>query len=82
MFIIWGTRGYEKDLGQTTVSGFCPNRNNEVTMIAKKAGKKFTLFWIPLFPVESSHYILCPICHSGRKIAKDELQQCLPEKNG
>jgi len=77
MFVVWGTRGFEKDLGDTNITGTCSHCNNEVTMRAKKIGRKFTLFWIPLFPVKTAHYILCPICSAGKQVDKNEMEQYL-----
>lgn len=77
MFIIWGTEGYEANLGYTNISTVCPRCNNEVTLLVKKMRRKFTLFWIPLFTIESSYYIMCPICSAGKKVGKDELNQYL-----
>jgi hypothetical protein len=80
MFIIWGTKGFEVNLGYTNISTSCPHCNNEVTLLAKKMGRKFTLFWIPLFPIESSYYILCPICSAGKKVSRAEAEQYLGSK--
>lgn len=77
MFIVWGTKGYEKDLGTVKISGVCPNCHNEITMVAKQVGRKFTLFWIPLFSVSTSYYIVCPICHAGKEISKQEMKELL-----
>mgnify|MGYP003623779300 CR=1 FL=1 len=77
MFIVWGTKGYDKDLGYTNLQGSCPNCGNEVTMIGKQIGKKFTLFWIPLFPIKSEQYVLCPICHAGSKGEKADMNRYL-----
>lgn len=80
MFIIWGTRGFEKDLGYTNVTCCYPHCNNVVNLIAKKIGRRFTLFWIPLFPIKLSYYILCPICRTGKLVSKNEIRQCLGVK--
>ncbi|WP_321388621.1 zinc-ribbon domain-containing protein [uncultured Enterococcus sp.] len=77
MFIVWGSRGFEKDLGETIVRCTCGNCNNDVAMEAKQIGRKFTLFWIPLFTTSSAYYMLCPICHHGKEMTKAMIDQYL-----
>lgn len=77
MFIVWGTKGFEKELGDTIIQDVCPHCSNEVRMQAKQAGRKFTLFWIPLFTISSCYYILCPICYHGKELNKNMIEQYL-----
>jgi hypothetical protein len=77
MFIVWGSRGYEVDLGDTVIQCECGHCNNEVTMQGKEVGRKFTLFWIPLFKTSSTYYLLCPICSYGKELSKDMLKSYL-----
>ncbi|MGX7169677.1 hypothetical protein ACWOB9_02375 [Enterococcus ureilyticus] len=46
-------------------------------MQGKQIGRKFTLFWIPLFTTSSGHYLLCPICGYGKELSKEVLEQYL-----
>jgi len=71
MFIIWGTHTYKKLIGaaKTVNCGHC---NNVVTFQILRARTWFTLFWIPIFPVSSKYFILCPICGSGIQVKKDQ----------
>jgi hypothetical protein len=70
MLIVWGSKGFEKNLGDTIIQHECGNCNNHVTMQGKELGRKFTLFWIPIFTMSSSHYLLCPICGAGKELSK------------
>ncbi|MDA9471459.1 zinc-ribbon domain-containing protein [Enterococcus sp. 5H] len=77
MFIVWGSAGFERDLGDTVIQCDCSHCNNEVVIQGKLIGRKFTLFWIPLFTTSSSHYLLCPICGYGKELSKNVLEQYL-----
>ncbi|MCL2036689.1 MAG: zinc-ribbon domain-containing protein [Oscillospiraceae bacterium] len=71
MIIIWGTKGFTKIMGYTseTTCNHCNNRNAFQIM---RVMTWFTLFWIPLFPVSSRYFIVCPICSNNAKIKKHE----------
>ncbi|MBO0422065.1 zinc-ribbon domain-containing protein [Enterococcus plantarum] len=77
MFIVWGSKGFERALGDTVIQCDCSHCNNEVVMQGKQIGRKFTLFWIPIFTTSSSHYLLCPICGYGKELSKEILAQYL-----
>jgi uncharacterized Zn finger protein (UPF0148 family) len=77
MFIVWGSRGFEIDLGETMLQQECSHCHNKVTMQGKKIGRKFTLFWIPVFTMSSSHYLLCPICGHGKELSEKMLAMYL-----
>jgi len=79
MFIVWGTRGYEKLLGKSVVYRECPNCHNTNNYIIKKIGSKFALFWIPLFTISSKYYMICPICNHGTEITKEQAKEYLVE---
>lgn len=72
--IIWGSKGYNNNIGQTRYKAVCKNCNNQVTYEAIEYGKKFSLFFIPLFPVNKQRMIVCPICQYGYEVSKEELE--------
>lgn len=72
MFIVWGTKGMEKILGNSQRSYQCQHCNNVSNYKIFRRRKWFTLFWIPIFPYSSQYFIACPICNYGAKISKDE----------
>ncbi|UUX34118.1 hypothetical protein [Fundicoccus culcitae] len=49
--IVWGTKGFSEDLGPTSIHAECENCHNVVTYQGKKVGKKFSLFFLPLFNI-------------------------------
>lgn len=69
--IIFGTKGFTKDLGRTSINQLCPNCNNHVTLQAQQVGRKFSLFFIPLFTVSSKYYGLCPVCNYGYELIRN-----------
>lgn len=73
MFVIWGSRGFVRQLGTTNISCTCSNCSNDVTLISQNIGRKFTLFWIPLFKLQSKYYAVCPICDYGYELTKKDL---------
>jgi hypothetical protein len=63
MFLIWGIRWYAVPLGQLAYDcGRC-GRKKVHSAVARRG--KFTLFFIPLFPVSKKYLIQCNICGSG-----------------
>ena len=49
MILFWGSKGYQKDLGHTQTAIECGHCNNVDTWEIVENGRKFTLYWIPLF---------------------------------
>ena len=50
MILFWGSKGYQKVLGHTQTAIECGHCNNVGTWEITEYGRKFTLYWIPLFP--------------------------------
>ncbi|MDR1795087.1 MAG: zinc-ribbon domain-containing protein [Erysipelotrichaceae bacterium] len=71
MFIVWGSKTYNDDLGPTKVKRTCEHCNNEVVMRVMCSRRKFTLFWIPLFTTSTTYFLHCPICNYGATIDKE-----------
>ena len=72
MFIIWGTREKEKELGISQQSYQCTHCNNVSNYKIFRRKNWFTVFWIPIIPLSSKYFISCPICNYGQKIKKAE----------
>jgi hypothetical protein len=81
MFIIWGTRTFQKIMGNTVMytCGHCGNSNHFQII---RAGDWFTLFFIPIFPFYYRYLILCPICGDGSKVKKNEALMAAAEGMG
>lgn len=72
MFIIWGTRHLEKELGNTQKTYQCSHCNNASRYRVFRRRTWFALFWIPIIPLSSKYFVTCPICNYGNKIKKEE----------
>lgn len=77
--IIFGRRGYEKEIGNTNIVQQCPHCNNTVTYKGIEYGTKFSLFFVPLFPISKERMIVCPICKHGYKVNKEEMEKYIVE---
>ena len=77
MILFWGSKGYQKVLGHTQTTIECGHCNNADTWEISETGRKFTLYWIPLFPYGKTYFVSCPICHYGKEIEKSEVENFL-----
>ncbi|MCE7002521.1 zinc ribbon domain-containing protein [Kibdelosporangium philippinense] len=55
----------------------CPRCGNSVAHPLHKAVTKFTLFFIPLFPVKIKHTTQCTFCGYTSQMSKDQANQLL-----
>jgi len=78
MFIIWGLKNIRKQIGQTNTTWICKHCKNENYWPVVKDRKWFTLFWIPLIPLNATRNVVCPICGSTLRINKDNEDNLLP----
>lgn len=58
MLIIWGSRRSYKHIG--AIASGCPNCGTQMGLFW--AVKKFTLYWIPLFPMDKNYAMGCHRC--------------------
>lgn len=72
MLIIWGTRNTEAILGYTQDQFRCVHCNNVAYQKIFRRDHKFALFWIPLFPLDTTYYGCCPVCNYGQKLDKQQ----------
>jgi hypothetical protein len=62
--LIWGIRQRQKVLDKGTF--FCPKCNQNRAYKRKRAGKYFSLYFIPLLKVKNlGEYVECQVCHSA-----------------
>jgi len=73
MFILFGTRGMNKEMGATKISYHCNNCNNDNFFKVTRLRRYFTLFFIPIFPVSSKYFVHCPICDRGAEVKKKDI---------
>lgn len=74
MFIVWGSKGFRSEIGDSRVVRECENCHNEVRFKLCQVGKKFTLFWVPLFTVQKKYYLYCPICNMAHEMSANDIE--------
>jgi hypothetical protein len=60
--IIFGFGGGRRKDHGAALPYNCPNCHNAVMLHYLSVTKWFSLFFIPLIPYRTSHYLICPIC--------------------
>ena len=71
--IVWGYKGYQKNLGQTQSKIECTNCNNAAPCDIVETGRKFILYQIPILPYGKKIYLACSVCQHGKQIEKQEI---------
>ncbi|WNI22449.1 zinc-ribbon domain-containing protein [Streptomyces sp. ITFR-16] len=75
--IIFGTRGYLYQLAVLTlVCGWC---GNPAAHTLRKRVTKFTLFFVPLFPISTKYATQCTFCGGEQKIPREQADQLLAQ---
>jgi hypothetical protein len=70
-FVIWGFKTYTATLGMVTLA--CRNGHTAAHRLVRTT-RKFTLFFIPLFPVRHRYYSVCTMCGQQVAWSKEEAQ--------
>ncbi|MCB9371888.1 MAG: zinc-ribbon domain-containing protein [Microthrixaceae bacterium] len=63
--------GRPKDRGPV-VPARCPNCGNENHLRHVSVTRWFSLFFIPLIPYSTKHFLLCPVCSQGRPLTREQ----------
>lgn len=63
--------GRPKDRG-AVVPMRCPNCGNENYFRHLSSTRWFSLFFIPLIPYSTKHFLLCPVCTQGRPLSREQ----------
>ena len=63
--------GRPKDRGPV-IPARCPNCGNENYLRHVSSTRWFSLFFIPLIPYSTKHFLLCPVCTQGRPLTRDQ----------
>lgn len=71
--IIFGTKGYLYQLAILTL--VCGQCGNPAAHTLRKRVTKFTLFFVPLFPVSTSYRTQCTFCGAEQKVTKEQAEQ-------
>ena len=73
MFVVYGSKEFKKDLGNTRIVYHCNHCNNDNSQILSRNRKFFTLYWIPIIPYSTKYFVRCPICNMGYEISKSDV---------
>jgi hypothetical protein len=71
--IIWGTRSYIYQLAMITL--LCGRCGNPSAHALRRRVMKFTLFFIPLFPISSKYSTQCTFCGAQTAVPKEQAEQ-------
>ncbi|MDT7729315.1 MAG: hypothetical protein QOI21_5891 [Actinomycetota bacterium] len=71
--IIWGFRNKVFQLAM--VSYVCRYCSNPAAHALRKVVNKFTLFFIPLFPVSTKYFTQCTFCGATDQLTKEQAEQ-------
>jgi hypothetical protein len=75
--IIWGTRSYIQQLAMLML--LCGRCGNPAAHALRKRVTKFTLFFIPLFPISSKYSTQCTFCGTQTSVPKEQAEQLLTQ---
>ncbi|WP_340385643.1 zinc-ribbon domain-containing protein [Streptomyces sp. SS7] len=73
--IIFGTKGYLYQLAILTL--VCGRCGNPAAHALRKRVTKFTLFFVPLFPVSTTYLTQCTFCGAEEKVSGQQAQRLL-----
>jgi len=80
MFILlWGFKTYAATLGMVTLA--CRNGHTAAHRLVRTT-RKFTLFFIPLFPVRTSYFSVCSMCGEQVPWSKEEAEGMAAQAGG
>ncbi|MEU8890719.1 zinc-ribbon domain-containing protein [Streptomyces sp. NPDC048442] len=71
--IIFGTKGYVYQLAMLML--LCGQCGNPAAHTLRKRVTKFTLFFVPLFPVSSKYVTQCTFCGAERRVEPAEAER-------
>ena len=72
--IIWGWGGGKPTDFGPVVPIKCPNCHNQTALHYVKTTKWFRLYFIPLVPYSTEHFLLCPVCTRGTQLDRMQAQ--------
>ncbi|MBZ9639757.1 MULTISPECIES: zinc-ribbon domain-containing protein [Streptomyces] len=78
--IIFGTKGYLYQLAILTL--VCGQCGNPAAHTLRKRVTKFTLFFVPLFPVSTKYLTQCTFCGAEQKVSQAQAEQLQAQAAG
>jgi hypothetical protein len=77
MLILFGSRTYLRQLAILTL--VCGRCGNPAAHSLRKRVVKFTLFFVPLFPLSVKHSTQCTFCGAVTQLPKDQAEALLAQ---
>lgn len=74
IFIVGLSGGKPKDYGPVVLTT-CPNCRNETTFHYVKVRKSVSVYFVPVVPYSTKHYLQCPVCSRGMELTREQAQQ-------
>jgi len=75
MFVLFGLdKETRRDYGPA-IPIVCPNCHNATYLRLIEVKKWFTLFFIPLFPYDSSYLLVCDVCSRGVELDDERFEK-------
>ncbi|PZT70282.1 zinc-ribbon domain-containing protein [Streptomyces sp. SW4] len=78
--IIFGTKGYLYQLAILTL--VCAGCGNPAAHTLRKRVTKFTLFFVPLFPVSTKYATQCTFCGTEQRVTAEQAEQLQAQAAG
>lgn len=73
--IIFGWGHVTKKHYGPTMALKCPNCNNDTWLQLYRYRKWFTLFFIPVIPYSSTHFLSCTVCSQGVELDGEQIDR-------
>lgn len=77
MFVIFGLDDAKPEITISKRQKYCNHCHNTTFWQLTRHQTRVSLFFIPLIPVKSRYYFLCPICQHGDEMSKEAYYQHL-----
>lgn len=71
--LIFGTRRTVQQLAMVML--FCSHHGGPAAHGVRRVVTKFTLFFIPLFPVSTRYQVQCTFCGAGGAVGREEAER-------
>ncbi|GAA1015039.1 hypothetical protein STXM2123_5278 [Streptomyces sp. F-3] len=78
--IIFGIKGYLHQLAILTL--VCGQCGNPAAHALRKRVMKFTLFFVPLFPVSTKYATQCTFCGAEQRVTEEQARQLQAQAAG
>ncbi|MGQ5595853.1 zinc-ribbon domain-containing protein [Streptomyces sp. ESR1.13] len=78
--IVFGTKGYLYQLAMLSL--VCGRCGNPAAHGLRKRVRKFTLFFVPLFPVSTTYATQCTFCGAEQRVTPEQARRLQAQEAG